>query len=87
MARRQQEETLDAQSSGALSAKIARVRRTRGLSQQLLAERAGISIGTVRAIETGKTKDPGVFTVRSIASVLGLSLDQLLTNPDVAPAE
>ena len=85
MGRRQQAETLDTQASGALSARIARTRQMRGLSQQSLAERAGVSIGTVRAIETGKTRDPGVFTVRTIAFALGLTLDQIVTSLEAGP--
>lgn len=80
MARRQQAETLDAQASAALSARIGEARRLRGWSQQQLAVQAEVSIGTVRAIETGRTKDPGIFTVRSIALALGLSLTEVVVD-------
>jgi transcriptional regulator with XRE-family HTH domain len=67
--------------SAALSARVGEARKSRRLSQQRLAEQAGISIGTVRAIETGRIKDPGVFTVRSIASALDLTVDDLVAEP------
>ncbi|HRP99496.1 MAG TPA: helix-turn-helix transcriptional regulator [Terrimesophilobacter sp.] len=80
MVRRQQAETLDAQASAALSARVGEARRFRGWSQQRLAVQAGLSIGTVRAIETGRIKDPGIFTVRSIALALGLSLNEMVVD-------
>lgn len=78
MGRRPQEETLPARASAALSKMVGVQRRDKQWSQQRLAQEAGVSIGTVRAIESGSTKDPGVFTVRSIATALGMTLDQLV---------
>lgn len=47
-------------------------RRRSGLSQQELATRAGLAIGTVRAVESGRVVEPGFFTVLAIADVLDL---------------
>lgn len=47
-------------------------RRERGLSQQDLAARAGVAIGTVRAVETGRVVEPGFFTVLALAAALEL---------------
>jgi len=85
--RRPQEETLHAQASAALSERVGDQRRYRRWSQQRLAQEAGVSIGTVRAIESGKVKDPGVFTVRSIATALGMTLDELVAVPKAQAVE
>jgi transcriptional regulator with XRE-family HTH domain len=45
-------------------------RKSVGLSQRKLAERAGIDIETVRHIERGKTKKPYEFTVNAINAVI-----------------
>ncbi|WP_150236328.1 helix-turn-helix domain-containing protein [Nocardiopsis quinghaiensis] len=43
-----------------------------------VARRAGISVETLRKIEGGRIPTPAFFTVASIATALGLSLDDLL---------
>lgn len=40
---------------------------------------AGISAETLRKIETGRIPTPAFFTVATLASALGLSLDTLVT--------
>lgn len=60
-------------------------REARGISQQTLAVAADVSIGTVRAIETGRTVDPGLFTVVRLAAGLGLDMASVLrelSSPD-----
>lgn len=47
-------------------------RRERGISQQDLAVRAGVAIGTVRAVESGRVVEPGFFTVLALADALQL---------------
>jgi transcriptional regulator with XRE-family HTH domain len=42
-----------------------------------VAAAAGVSVETLRKIETGRIPTPAFFTVAAVASVLGLSLDQL----------
>jgi transcriptional regulator with XRE-family HTH domain len=42
------------------------------MSQQDLAVRAGVAIGTVRAVESGRVVEPGFFTVLALADVLGV---------------
>ncbi|MGH3767888.1 MAG: helix-turn-helix domain-containing protein [Pseudonocardiaceae bacterium] len=49
-----------------------------GLSQQELAVRAGLSIGTVRAIESGRTIDPGLFTIIKVVDALQLDLQSIV---------
>lgn len=54
------------------------------MSQQELATRAGISVGTVRALESKRTVEPGYFTVQVLAEVLKISAAEL---PVARPAD
>lgn len=55
------------------------LRRARGeLSMVEVAARAGISVETLRKIETGRVPTPAFFTVAAVAEAVGLSLDKLL---------
>jgi predicted ATPase/DNA-binding XRE family transcriptional regulator len=51
------------------------LRRVHGLSQQALAERAGLSTDTIRALERGRHAAPHVSTLSLLADALGLSPD------------
>jgi transcriptional regulator with XRE-family HTH domain len=42
-----------------------------------VAAAAGVSVETLRKIETGRIPTPAFFTVAALADVLGLSLDDL----------
>jgi transcriptional regulator with XRE-family HTH domain len=42
-----------------------------------VARAAGISVETLRKVETGRIPTPAFFTVATLARVLGLSLDGL----------
>lgn len=54
------------------------VRRARGsASLGEVAVAAGVSVETLRKIETGRIPTPAFFTVVALARVLGLSLDEL----------
>ncbi len=48
-------------------------RQRAGLSQEALAQRAGVGIRTVRGLETGERTDPRMGTVRSLADALKLT--------------
>jgi predicted ATPase len=52
---------------------IRRYRRARGLSQEALAERAGVSLGAVSYLERGLTQTPHRDTLRALAEALALS--------------
>lgn len=54
--------------------RIARLRLQRGLSQREVADQAGLSIRTYRAIERGEVFDPGVRQVANIARVLQVEI-------------
>ena len=55
------------------------------LSQQELSERSGIPQQTISTIESGARKNIGVETLLPIATALGCTIDDLLT--DDPPAE
>jgi transcriptional regulator with XRE-family HTH domain len=60
-----------------LGKRIAKVRRSKGLSIERLAYEMGISKGNLSDIENGK-KNPRYTTLRAIAEGLDLGLSQLL---------
>lgn len=63
-------------------------RQTAGLTQQAICQKAGLSYSTLAKIERGAIKAPSIFTIRQIADVLGLTLDQLVGEAtDKKPSE
>lgn len=70
----------------------AALRRSRGARPvREVAAAAGVAEETVRKIERGAVPTPALFTVASIAQVLGLGLDELVreahqARPDTAVA-
>lgn len=73
-----------AEEAGKLAEIVRRARQDRRMSQQELATRAGISVGTVRALESKRTVEPGYFTVQVLAEVLKISAAEL---PVARPAD
>lgn len=73
-----------AEEAGKLAEIVRRARQDRSMSQQELATRAGISVGTVRALESKRTVEPGYFTVQVLAEVLKISAAEL---PVARPAD
>ncbi|MFI1968532.1 helix-turn-helix domain-containing protein [Streptomyces cinnamoneus] len=55
---------------------LRRLRREAGMTQEALAERAGVGVRTVRGLETGERADPRVTTVRLLADALGLAPEE-----------
>lgn len=55
-------------------------RKIAGLSQNELAQKAGISQATISDIEAGNTNAPRVDTLQAIARVLGCTIDDLFGN-------
>lgn len=74
-----------------LGRQLQEARKKAGLTQQELCQKAAISYSTLAKIERGAIKAPSVFTISSIADVLGIPLDDLLgrhaapTLPPVIP--
>jgi len=56
-----------------LADKIREARKGKGITQQTLAERAGVAISTVSLIERGEHK-PTLETLSKICHVLGLEI-------------
>lgn len=61
-----------------LGKRLAEARRTAGITQQELCQKAGLSYSTLAKIERGAIKSPSIFTIQQIASVLQTSLDNLV---------
>src|SRR5215472_6444022 len=56
---------------------LRRLRERSGLTQESLAERAGLSPRAIRALERGERQHPYPHTLRAIAEALGLSSEDL----------
>ena len=65
------DQTVAAAGPGSL---ITRRRRLAGLTQQQPADRAAISVGTLRDLEQGRTARPRRHTAETLARILGLDL-------------
>ncbi len=60
------------------SSKIKRIREKLGLSQEKLARLADVSNNTIINIEAGKQQNPTVDTIKKIAKVLNVSIEDLI---------
>jgi transcriptional regulator with XRE-family HTH domain len=61
-----------------LSKNIKKFRKKLRLSQEQLAQKAGITYSTLIKIESGANKNPTIATMRKISKTLEVSLDKLL---------
>ncbi len=59
-----------------LHQKLLQARKHQGLTQEELADRTGITVRTIQRIENGENV-PRMYTLKTIASVLGISLEEL----------
>jgi tetratricopeptide (TPR) repeat protein/DNA-binding XRE family transcriptional regulator len=59
------------------AAAIRRFRLRAGLTQEALAERSGVSVSTIRGMETGKRRNPQLASVRQLAAALDLGPTEL----------
>lgn len=66
------------QTPDAFVANMIRLRHKRQLTQDQLAQAAGISPHTVRSMEYGRTANPTLDTVFRIATALGVGVETLL---------
>jgi len=82
--RRKREESRHLEQSSRLSDAFRKARREQDLSQQELATRASVAIGTVRAVESGRVVEPGFFTVLALARVLGVDAVKAVRTDDSA---
>lgn len=79
--RRKRSESRYTAQAAQLADLIRDARTSAGLSQQQLASRAEVAIGTVRAMEGKRTVEPGFFTVHALALALNIPADSLPTPP------
>ena len=66
--------------------RIQQLRKEKGLSQEALADQAGLSIRTVQRIEAGVSK-PRAFTLKALAEVLQVELMELYEPERIDPEE
>lgn len=64
--------------AGSLGLRLQAARKAAGLTQQELCQKAGLAYSTLTKIERGAIQAPSIFTIQSIATTLGLSLDELI---------
>ena len=65
--------------ASSFGARLRRLRQTVGITQEELANRAGLSPNGVSALERGQRKRPYPHTVRALADALGLAEDERAT--------
>lgn len=61
-----------------LAQNIKRLRKQLKLSQEELAKKANITYSTLIKIESGINKNPTIITLKKLAKVLKVSLDELV---------
>jgi XRE family transcriptional regulator, regulator of sulfur utilization len=64
-----------------LGEKLIRLRKSKGISQESLAENSNISLRTIQRIETG-TATPRPYTIKTLAETLGVPVEQLSTSQE-----
>lgn len=64
-----------------LGEKLSRLRKSKGISQESLAENSNISLRTIQRIETGTAK-PRPYTIKTIAETLGVPVEQLSSSQE-----
>lgn len=64
-----------------LAQRVVKLRVAAGLSQQALAQKAGLSISIVSQIEQGKRSDPRASTILALAKALGVECNDLISTP------
>lgn len=58
--------------------RVREVRKAAGITQEELADRAGVNVGVIGFLERGKTLDPHVSNLQKIAHALGVQTGELL---------
>lgn len=70
--------TIEYRNVSVLADYITRHRTEKGWSQRELARRSHVSYGTIQKLEACEIINPGVFTLKEIASALGVSLGKMI---------
>ena len=66
-----------AHDAAVLAQLLRRRRESLKWSRDRLGRATGLSIATVRAIETGRVQEPGFFTIVAMARALGIGMSEL----------
>ena len=61
-----------------LAENIKRLRKEENLSQEQLAQKAGITFSTLAKLESGFNQNPTVKTLQQIAKALDVTLDEIM---------
>jgi len=61
-----------------LSSNIKKLRKKHHLSQEQLAQKAGITYSTLIKIESGNNKNPTIDTLKKIADAVKVGVDDLI---------
>lgn len=61
-----------------LAKNIKKLRKQHKLSQEQLAQKAGITYSTLIKLESGANKNPTIETVQKLTKAFGIGLDKLL---------
>ncbi|QJX46772.1 helix-turn-helix domain-containing protein [Hymenobacter taeanensis] len=64
------------------AARISAIRKSKGLSQEVLAEQSGVSLRTIQRVEQGDTVPRG-FTLQALATALEVPLEAFRLEPEV----
>jgi transcriptional regulator with XRE-family HTH domain len=75
--RRKRADNLYAGEAPHLACRLRHLRERARKTQEEVAAAAGLSVATVRKIETGAVTEPGYFTVLAIARAIGASIADL----------
>lgn len=70
---------------GHIGANLKRIRETRGLTGEELADKSGVGIATIRGIEAGLRRNPETATLSKLAAALGTTASDLQCQPDTTP--
>jgi transcriptional regulator with XRE-family HTH domain len=65
--------------------RVKTLREQRGLTQQQLADAAGLTNDTISNYERGRRTDPPVSVVYAVAYALEVTIEDLLTDPQPEP--
>lgn len=58
--------------------RLKELRLAKGLTIEGLHELSGVATGTISLIETGKIRNPGMATVRKLATALGTEISNIM---------
>ena len=61
--------------------RIKKLREAKGMTQEELARKSGISRATISGLENGKNDAPSISTLGRIAFALGVKVGQLFSEP------